>query len=78
MLLWPAARTSTTILTRVTTRPARLASQPTFLLELAPSLHRDLRAVELAFVFDTGFLRLFTSGLPSVSPREVVELPEGV
>ena len=62
----------------VATRPSGVRSQPALLLELAPSLHRDLRAVELALVLDTRLLRLLARRLARVAPREVVELPECV
>lgn len=50
-------------------------SLPPLLLELAPALHGDLAAVELALVLDAGLLRLLAGRLAGVSPREVVELP---
>lgn len=60
----------------IRTVPTSLSSQPAFLLELAPSLHRDLRWVELSFVFNTCFLGLFASSLSSVTPWEIIKLPE--
>jgi hypothetical protein len=52
----------------------RLKISLTF-LEIIPSLHSDLAAIEFSFVFNTSLLGLFSSGLSSVSPREVIELP---
>jgi hypothetical protein len=60
------------------TAPCLLRSEAAFLLEFAPSFHSDLGTVELAFVFDTSFLGLFTGSLSSVTPREIIELPEGI
>lgn len=55
--------------------PLASLSLPPLLLELAPSLHRDFTAVELALVLNTRLLRLLACRLASISPREVVELP---
>ena len=55
-----------------------LGSRSSISFELGPSLHRDLAAVELTLIFDTGLLCLLPSCLSSVTPGEVVELPESV
>ncbi len=79
LLNWPCSTPQTVgILAHISIAPSSLRSQPPFLLEFAPSLHRNLRAVELAFVFNTRFLGLLTSCLSSITPGEVVEFPEGV
>lgn len=54
------------------------ALDPLLTLELGPALHGDLGRVELSLVFQTGLLCLFACRLSSVTPREVVEFPEGV
>lgn len=48
------------------------------LLKIAPTPHRDFAAVKLAFILDTGLLRLFACRLPSIAPTEVIELPVGI
>lgn len=48
------------------------------LLEIAPSLHRNLTAVEFPFILDTGFLSLLPCRLPSITPAEIVKLPISV
>jgi hypothetical protein len=50
-------------------------SLPPLPLKLAPALHGDLAAVELALVLDAGLLGLLAGRLAGVSPRKVVELP---
>jgi hypothetical protein len=71
-------RPSHFLTTAIPTAPSRLRSQSPFLLEFTPPLHRDLRAVEFALVFDARFLSLLPSCLSSIAPGEVVEFPEGV
>lgn len=55
--------------------PLSSQSLPPLPLKLAPALHRDLTAVELALVLNTRLLRLLARRFASISPREVVELP---
>lgn len=47
-------------------------------LEVAPSFHRDLTAIEFAFVLDPSLLCLLARRLPGVPPTEVIELPVSV
>ena len=55
-------------------------AEATLLLEVAPSLHRDLGAVELAVFVVTALVgACYGAGsLSRVTPTEVVEVPEGV
>lgn len=43
-----------------------------------PPAHRNLAAVEFALVFETSLLSLLACRLASITPAEVVELPECV
>ena len=66
-----------------TLRPAVVpgwCAEAALLLEVAPSLHGDLGAVELAIAVVAALVGTChgTSGLSSVTPAEVVEVPEGV
>ena len=79
MLSWPrSTRKRAAGFLAIPTAPTPLRSQPPLLLKLTPSLHRDLRTVELTLVFNTRFLGLLASCLPSITPGEVVKFPEGV
>lgn len=55
-------------------------SQTTLLLEITPSLHGDLTRVKLTITTVTSSISLgvLASSLTSVTPREVVEVPEGI
>lgn len=55
-----------------------VAACPTLALELGPSLHGDLAAIEFSLVLEAGLLRLLSRRLSGITPREVVKLPEGV
>jgi hypothetical protein len=61
------------------TAPDR-GTEATFLLEVAPPLHRDLAAVELAVLIVTAFVGACDCScrLSSVTPTEVVKVPERV
>jgi hypothetical protein len=63
-------------------RPAAPAwgAEATLLLEVAPPLHRDLAAIELAVLVVTAFVGACNCAcrLSSVTPTEVVKVPEGV
>lgn len=66
------------LLTPIPTAPTSLAPHPPLLLKLAPPLHRDLRTVKFALIFNTCFLGFLACCLASVTPGEVVEFPKGV
>lgn len=55
-------------------------AEAALLLEVAPSLHRDLGAVELAVFVVAALVGACDGacGLSRVSPTEVIEVPEGV
>ena len=55
-------------------------TEAALLLEVAPSLHRDLGAVELAVFVVAALVGACDGacGLSRVSPTEVIEVPEGV
>jgi hypothetical protein len=61
------------------TAPDR-GTESAFLLEVAPPLHRDLAAVELAVLVVPAFVGACDCPcrLSSVTPTEVVKVPEGV
>ena len=73
----PRTRRRATVLATIA-GPSGLGPESSLLLKLAPSLHRDLRAIEFALVLNPGFLGLLARCLASVAPGKVVELPEGV
>ena len=66
------------LFTAVSSTPSCMASQSALLLKLTPSLHCDLGAVKFAFIFNARFLRLLACCLASVTPGEVIKLPECV
>lgn len=47
-------------------------------LKLGPSFHRNLAAVEFTLILDSSLLHLLVRGLSSITPREIVKLPERV
>lgn len=49
---------------------------PAIALKLGPPLHGNLAAIEFTFVLDTSLLCLFSCSLSSLTPREVIKLPE--
>lgn len=61
------------------TAPGR-GTETTLLLEIAPALHGDLAAVELAILVVAAFVgaRNGASCLSRVAPAEIVKVPEGV
>jgi hypothetical protein len=66
-----------------TLRPAAVpggCTEAALLLEVAPSLHRDLGAIELAVSVVAALVSACdgAGGLSGVTPTEVVEVPEGV
>ena len=73
---------STTHRVSLTLGPAvpRWCAEAAFLLEVAPPLHGDLRAVEFSVFVVTALVGTChgTSGLSSITPAEVVEVPESV
>lgn len=58
----------------------RWCAEATFLLKVAPPLHGNLRAIEFTIFIVTALVGTChgASSLSSITPAEVVEVPEGV
>lgn len=74
MLRGPAADHAAIVLT-IRRCPCSVATKPSLPLELAPSLHGDLRAIKLSFTLTVATTLHITSRLSGITPGEVIKLP---